>query len=115
MSRRSRRNQKSPAEEKVQFFRHLTSYVIVNAAMLAVNALSGTARNWLPVIIFWGIGLAFHYVKAFGVGSNGLGSKAWEKRVLDDEKMDDFEEDDHLELREMEKETKKSWKDEDLV
>lgn len=119
MSRRSRRKrrrgQKSAAEEKVQFFRHLTSYVIVNAAMLAINALNGSIRNWLPVIIFWGIGLAFHYVKAFGLGSGGVGSKEWEKKILDDEKLDDFEDDEHLDLKEIKKEPRKNWKDEDLV
>jgi hypothetical protein len=114
--RRNRRRRKyDPAQEKVKFFKHLTSYVIVNAAMLAVNALNGTYRNWLPVIIFWGIGLAFHYVKAFGFGSQGLGSKEWERKMLNKDKDQDFDDDEYLELKEMDKEPKRNWREEDLV
>jgi hypothetical protein len=118
MGRDRRRNNRGrkydPAQEKVKFFKHLTSYVIVNIAMFAVNALNGTWRNWLPVVIFWGIGLAFHYVKAFGFGSQGLGSKEWERRMLNKD-ADYNEADEHLELKEMEKEPERNWKEEDLV
>lgn len=110
-----RKNRKyDPALEKVKFYRHLTSYIIVNIAMLAVNALNGTYRNWLPVILFWGIGLAFHYVKAFGIGKQGLGSKEWERKMLRKDR-DNTEGDEYLELKEMEKEPKKNWREEDLV
>ena len=115
--RRNRRNRKfDPAVEKVKFYKHLSSYIIVNAAMLAVNALNGTYRNWLPVIIFWGIGLAFHYVKAFGFGKQGLGSKAWEQKMLKkDHNHQEDEDEEYLDLKEMEKEPEKNWREEDLV
>ncbi len=114
--RRNRRNRKyDPALEKVKFYRHLTSYIIVNIAMLGINALNGTYRNWLPVIFFWGIGLAFHYVKAFGIGSKGLGSKEWERKMLNKDNRANQEEDEYLDLKEMEKEPDKNWREEDLV
>ncbi len=113
--RNRRRRQTSSAEEKVKFFKHLTAYIIVNVMMLAVNLFMGTYRNWLPVIFFWGIGLAFHYVKAFGFGKRGVGSKDWENKMLNKGSRDEQEEGDHLELRDIEKEPEKNWKEEDLV
>lgn len=105
----------SSARDKVKFMKHLTSYVIVNVMMLALNFYMGTARNWLPVIFFWGIGLAFHYVKAYGFGKYGMGSKDWKRRMLNTSGEDSKEYDDYLELKELEKEKDKRWKDEDLV
>jgi hypothetical protein len=113
--RNRRRKELSSAEEKVKFIKHLTSFVIVNVMMLLINALSGTIRNWLPVILFWGIGLAFHFVKAYGIGQSGIGSKDWEKKMLKKGKREEYEDDEFLDLKEIEKEPRKNWKEEDLV
>lgn len=115
-SRRSNRRSRefNPAEEKVKFYKHLSAYVIVNVMMMAVNALSGTYRNWLPVIFFWGIGLAFHYIKAFGFGPQGVGSKEWENKMLN-KGGKTTEEEESLDLKELEKDPEKNWSEEDLV
>lgn len=53
-------------DEKISFYRHLYSYITVNAVLAVVNFLSGFDNIWfLWVTIFWGIGLASHYAKVF--------------------------------------------------
>lgn len=51
---------------KRDFNMHLGAYVIVNAMLTAIWALNHTAAFW-PVwlMLFWGVGLAFHGWSAF--------------------------------------------------
>ncbi len=56
-----------------EFFRHLTSYCIINGFLLFVNLT--TSRGYLWVIwpmMGWGIGLAFHFVDTFFVSETKL-------------------------------------------
>ena len=48
------------------FANHLLTYVVVNAALVAVWAATGAGYFWpVWVIGFWGIGLALHAYSAF--------------------------------------------------
>jgi len=121
MSRRdyrrdSRRNRDDDLPEEVKFYKHLTSFVIVNGVFMVV-----TRGKWLPVAFFWGIGLLFHYVKAFGIGRDGFLSKEWEeerkeahrsRRRRRPEPEEDYEE---LELPPLQKQKKPDWDERDLV
>ena len=64
------------ADEKIGFYKHLYSYVGVNIMLfiinLVTNMMSGNGEWWFYwVTVFWGIGLAFHFLKTF-VFSNRL-------------------------------------------
>ena len=46
---------------KRDFRMHVGTYVIVNAMLVGIWALSGRGDFWpIWVIVFWGVGLAFH-------------------------------------------------------
>lgn len=115
--RRSRKG-KDDLPEEVKFYKHLTSFVIVNGVFLLLSG-----GSWMPIVLFWGIGLFFHYIKAFGIGQNGFLSEDWENEKREEYRSGkrsrrsepEFEEEEELELRPLEKEKKPSWDDRDLV
>ena len=54
-------------KQKRDFFANLGAYVIVNAMLTAIWALSGGGYFWPVWTMFgWGIGLAFHAWSVFG-------------------------------------------------
>lgn len=58
------------ADEKIGFYKHLYSYITVNVILFAVNALTSWGDWWFYwVTIFWGIGLAAHFLKLFVFGA----------------------------------------------
>jgi len=62
---------KSRVEEKLGFVMHLTSYVVVNAFLVAVNLTTSPEYFWAKwPILGWGIGLVLHGVGVFVVGGN---------------------------------------------
>lgn len=77
----------------------------------------------MPIPLFWGIGLFFHYVKAFGIGQDRFLSKEWEEERRNEHQKSrrrrrpepTYEEEEELELRPLEKEEKPRWDDKDLV
>jgi len=51
---------------KRDFRMHLGAYLIVNAMLVAIWALTSRAGAWpIWVIVFWGVGLAFHGWSAY--------------------------------------------------
>lgn len=63
------------------FYSHALVYVLVNAALIAMNALDSGHRWWaLWTTLWWGVGLAAHGVSVF-VMRGGLG-RAWEEREI---------------------------------
>ena len=78
------------AKKKVKrikgFYMHLTAYILVNAFLLILRAMSGGGWKifWefesYATLLFWGIGIGFH---AFGVfGIDFLFGKGWEERKI---------------------------------
>jgi hypothetical protein len=54
------------AEEKVDFYVHLLFYIAINGGPITVWWLSGGGFPWfIFVLMFWGIGLAAHGIRAF--------------------------------------------------
>jgi hypothetical protein len=81
------RRAKKRVEQLKGFYVHLAVYVVVNAFIL-VNIYIASVRDGEPfgkwghffTLIFWGIGLAFHGIKAFNF--NPFFGRDWEERQI---------------------------------
>lgn len=77
---------KKRVKKIVGFYWHLASYVVINAFILYLISqnLNGTkfwSFNVFSTVIFWGIGLFFHFMGVFG--PNLMFGKAWEERKIE--------------------------------
>lgn len=53
-------------DEKIRFYRHLFSYVVVISLLFIVNYLFTPEYLWvLCVALFWGLGVLFNFLKVF--------------------------------------------------
>jgi hypothetical protein len=53
-------------KEKREFWQHLASYVIVNAALIGIWSVGGAGYFWPGWVLFgWGIGIVFHAWNTF--------------------------------------------------
>ena len=53
-------------DEKIGFYRHLYSFIVVNVILLIINILFFKGEWWFYwVTFFWGIGLVSHFIKTF--------------------------------------------------
>ncbi len=105
------------AYQKIKFFRHLRTYIVVNFFMLLINIFDGEPFGWMPVIFLWGIGLGLHYLKVFGLPGSGIFSRDWEQKLIEKEieNLEDQEEELEDFGRLKVKEKRKSWDEKDLV
>ncbi len=71
------------ARKRVQalkgFYIHATAFVLVNVALLAINALVGGVWWFYWPLMGWGIGLGLHVLAVFGSGPWG---RDWEERKM---------------------------------
>ena len=66
-------------KELKEWYSHVTSYVVVNLFVVALNLWTSPEFLWsLFSIGGWGIGLVIHYFSVFGTGA------AWEKRKIEE-------------------------------
>ena len=67
---------------KAAFYRHLSSYIIVNGALLLMNTFSPGSWWFQWPAIGWGIGLAFHFKAIYSPHGKGFekGLKLMRKR-----------------------------------
>ena len=58
--------------KKAEFRSHLTSYVLVNALLVGIWAITGQGYFW-PIwpILGWGVGIGFHAWETYGQRSQG--------------------------------------------
>jgi len=69
-------------EEKKGFYTHLTVYIIVNAFLIIIWALTGAGFPWfLFPMGGWGIGLIFHFLGTFVFNKQ----TGWEMREIEKE------------------------------
>ena len=115
MSRRKRRkqayDQKTLREKKIDFRRHLRTYLVMSGFFVALNLLTSGTIGWAVwPILGWGIGVAMQAMSLYGPLADpedahpGEGDERQPLPDLEDEKMD---------LRELE--TRRTYRDEDLV
>lgn len=76
---------KKKVKRKKAFFNHLVVYLVVNTVFSLVTLFSGEPFGWFPIWGFWGIGLAIHYVKIFGIPGTGILTSEWEEREIEKE------------------------------
>lgn len=105
-------------KKKVEFRAHLASYLVIMGFLLVINLLTSPGYLWVVwPALGWGIGLAFHAMEAFGMIADKDKEEAMiEKEVRRIEREDPEEyldEDDHLDLREVEKEVR--YNEDDFV
>jgi hypothetical protein len=63
-------------KKQKEFYGHLTSFVLVNLMLIAVNLMTSPEHLWFIYPLFgWGIGLASHASKVYGFGI----SSEWEE------------------------------------
>ncbi|MFC2142939.1 2TM domain-containing protein [Candidatus Aenigmatarchaeota archaeon] len=54
------------AKERVDFKSHLGAYIIINVMLFFINIILTRGALWFYwVTVFWGVGLAFHYVNTY--------------------------------------------------
>jgi hypothetical protein len=69
-------------EEKKGFYTHLVSYVVVNAMLIIIWALTGQGYPWfIWTLAGWGIGLIFHFLGVFAFNRG----TAWESKEIEKE------------------------------
>ena len=79
-------NAKKTVKEKIGFYWHLTSYIIVNSYLIFLyfqGKGDGQVYYFWPFwpIAGWGIGICFHAIKIFGF----FNTKAWEEKEIQKE------------------------------
>jgi hypothetical protein len=69
-------------EEKKGFYTHLASYIVVNAMLVIIWALTGHGYPWfIWPLAGWGIGLVFHFLGVFAFNKG----TAWESKEIEKE------------------------------
>ncbi len=104
-------------KKKMEFRAHLVSYIAIMAFLFVINMLTS---NYMWVVwpaMGWGLGLLFHGLETYGI----IGDKDQEEELIERE-LDRMElregrrgtiEDDHLELRDIQKEPR--YNEDDFV
>ena len=116
---------KKKVKSKKEFYEHVTVFAVMGVFFFLLNALTAFGNWWFYwPIMGWGIGVLFHYFEVFGFPGIPQMSDEWEEHQIrkemkrleqTNEPLDVDEDYDELELRQVEKEKKKRWEDEDLV
>src|SRR5688500_13463818 len=58
------------AHQRRGYWQHLTSYVIINGFLIAINLLNWNGHFWAAYpLLGWGIGIMFHTVNSFNTHS----------------------------------------------
>jgi hypothetical protein len=121
---------KKRVKKKKGFYGQLAAFVGVGFFFLAINLFTffeeGPEIWFFWPLLPWSIGLIIHYLTVFGFPGNGALSPEWEerelkkemntlRRKLGEEEMRDIEPEEKLDLPELQKETSKDWRKDDLV
>lgn len=68
------------------FYIHLFVYLVINTIFIVNNTIAngweGFKTTLFSIVLFWGIGLFFHWYGTFG--KNILFGKKWEKKKIQD-------------------------------
>ena len=76
------RRAKKRVKAQKEFYRHLTSYLVMGVFFFLLNAVTSFGNWWFYwPMLGWGIGILFHYFDVFGLPGVGEISKEWEERI----------------------------------
>lgn len=104
----------SPAHEQYKFYKHLRVYLTVVGITMFVN-LFGRGQFHIPSFaMWWGLGVAIHYLNVFGWDSLFQQDGAPERTFRDRDYDEEYDEPEPLvDMRE--REPRRQWRDRDLV
>jgi 2TM domain-containing protein len=73
---------KKRVEEVKGFYRNLIVYIVINIFLVIINLIFSPEFLWvLFIIVFWGIGLIFHFLEVFAF-KNKIFGKKWEEKKI---------------------------------
>lgn len=82
---------KKRAEEKMEFFTHLTTYVVINIILVIINLLTSPGYHWFYwPLLGWGIGIVLHGMNVFVYGE---GSSLKDRMIRKEMEQRGFKED----------------------
>jgi hypothetical protein len=71
---------------KKGFYRHLASFIVIGLFFFIINLTTDPTDIWFHFpMVAWGIGLAFHYIRVFGVPYVGALDGNWEAEEIEKE------------------------------
>ncbi len=77
---------KKRVKAKKEFYSHLTTFLVMGGFFLTLNLItSPRAMWWYWPMLGWGIGVAMHGLKVFGLPGSGAGGTDWEEREIQKE------------------------------
>jgi len=86
MSEEKQKAARKRAKTKVDFIRHLATYVVVMVVLIIINNVTGSGYQWwIWPAAGWGIGILAHFLKTF------VFTSAMEERLVEKE-MEDLDE-----------------------
>lgn len=131
------RKARKKVRAKKWFYRHFSVYGVIILFLFFMNMLEGGMNDpwFLYPALAWGVFIAIHYLFVFGLPGSNAGTKEWEERELARElakmapeetvvalppertESPEFNLDEHLELREVDKQKTKNpvYRTDDLV
>ncbi len=128
MGRHRKKVKRSPAEQKKDFYQHLSTYLIMGTFFFVFNALTSWGAWWFYwPMLGWGIGVAFHFMDTFGakgvaqlfdflgLPEFGLEEDNQEQQRPASTGRQAEEDEEELELRPLQREATRKWDEEDLV
>ncbi len=96
----------------MRFYKHLRTYLIVNTILFFLSMSGSGGFGWLEVSMIWGIFVAFHYVKVFGIpGTNGWFGGDWKAWMEERERRKQEEQSETL----FQEESGRQWRNRDMV
>ncbi len=110
-------------KKKKEFYAHFGTYVISSLFFILLNAATSWGNWWFQwPVMGWGLAVGFQYIEIFGFPGMRKTEAEWEDRAMEEEmkRLDTEypaydEEEDHLDLKEVEKPPKKNWDEDELV
>lgn len=84
LEKEARSRAEKRVEEKLGFLKHLVVYIIVNAFLFVINAVTGPKFWWfLFPLGGWGIALVAHFVTVFVLGGGLV--EEWRRKEIEKE------------------------------
>ena len=107
--------------QKKNFYVHLVTYLSCSIFLFVVNMTTSPGHFWfIYPMLGWGIGLASHYTRVFGIPGVGNLDQDWEEREIAKELdkkryLSDGQLDDGLELPDLRKKRSFDYRNDEFV
>lgn len=70
-------------EAKLEFYKHLTTYIVVNILLIIINLMTSPQYYWFKwPLMGWGVGVVIHALQVFAFsGESSLKARMIEKEI----------------------------------